>query len=386
MTIIALCCNSLTQKHYYNADILIPLHSRINHPYLRQWAKECTHLENSDIISYLIAALVPISYLPDRKGPTEQTSPQTTNGDTSKEKEEEQTNADRQGVKENGEDVDHTLMNHTQDGELNVASLHLDPLPQSASPVHQTANGGAVEIETNPPDPKTLKLAPLPPLRTESMQQLTTNILTQLVSARPDKTDGVASSAGDSSSVPAPSHTQAGNENGPVPKTEPHEVINDEFGVQELSVFAVNPDAKPTTTVERTLTSTAVTHSPLVSSSPSKLITSTRSAFTPVMAPSSLAMTTPNQASSPLKAGPPQTNPSKTQSETSVPDLASAMDSVSLGEFADAFMQGDTTNWYQRMRLLDHIEGVQEKVSLWMDSLEQQLEGGWVWGWGKMPW
>ena len=358
---------------------LFLLHSRINHPYLRQWAKECTHLENSDIISYLIAALVPISYLPERKEPTEQPLPQTTNGDSSKEKEEEQVNTDKQdGVKENGEDIDHTLMNHTQDGELNVASLHLDPLPQSASPVHQTANGGAVEMETSSPDPKTLKLAPLPPLKTESIQQLTTELLTQLVSARPGKTDGAPSSAGGTSSVPAPSHTQAGNENGPVPKTEPHEVINDEFGVQELSVFAVNPDAKPTTTAECTLTSTAVTQPPLVSSSPSKLIMSTRSAFTPVVAPSSLATTTIYPTSSPLKAGPPPTTPSKTQSETSVPNLASAMDSVSLGDFADAFMQGDTTNWYQRMRLLDHIENVQEKMSSWMDSLEQQLEGGWA--------
>ena len=48
---------------------------------------------------------------------------------------------------------------------------------------------------------------------------------------------------------------------------------------------------------------------------------------------------------------------------------------VTLNEFADAFLKGDVTNWYQRMALLDHIEAVQKKMAAWMDEVEKQLDG-----------
>ena len=48
---------------------------------------------------------------------------------------------------------------------------------------------------------------------------------------------------------------------------------------------------------------------------------------------------------------------------------------VSLGRFAEAFMKGDSTNWYQRMLLLDHVETVQDKVVEWLDQVEKELKG-----------
>ena len=51
------------------------------------------------------------------------------------------------------------------------------------------------------------------------------------------------------------------------------------------------------------------------------------------------------------------------------------MDTVTLGEFAEAFMHGDTTKWVNRMLLFDHVEAVQNKVTAWMELIEEQLEG-----------
>ena len=51
------------------------------------------------------------------------------------------------------------------------------------------------------------------------------------------------------------------------------------------------------------------------------------------------------------------------------------MEAVTLGEFAQAFIQGDKTNWFRRMKLLDHIETVQDNMQEWLDMLEKKLDG-----------
>ena len=51
------------------------------------------------------------------------------------------------------------------------------------------------------------------------------------------------------------------------------------------------------------------------------------------------------------------------------------MEAVTLGEFAEAFIQQDTTNWFRRMKLLDHIETVQDNMQEWLDMLEKKLDG-----------
>lgn len=289
----------------------LSLCSRINHPYMRQWAKECSHAGKKDISPYLISALVPISYTPD-------SLEQPTNGD-----------ARGNGI-HNGDDEDSHAHN---DNIVDLTTLQLDPLPHSVNESSCTTTTG--EALSGSPDPKTLKLAPLPPLKTEN---LTSDILTKSI-------DLSTATTGENSS-----HLIIDTK---VIKTEPHEVLNNEFGVQELSVFAVASERAQTPPHSK---NAHVSH-------------------TPINAPTPLTVTTLYPNSTPLTAGPPQTIPSKTLPVSSTPKLTSTMDSVSLEEFADAFMQGDTTNWYQRMKLLDHIESVQERVGMCMESIETQLEG-----------
>ena len=300
------------------------------------------------------------------------------------------------------------------DTPINVASLRLDPLPPTTSPGHLPTVGKTTSSEgpnESSPDPKTLKLAPLPPLKTEDLQQLTTEILKKSIQLSVSKlsmsnrntsktvktkddcgskdtvhtgesADNVAKGKLESSDV---SHSQS------KPKGDTHEVINDEFGVQELSVFALNSNNNSPSQINNGPSSHSRTLTSMESSS-------SRSAFKPVGTPTVLTsvggpLTTavPSTMSSmhssnttPLTVGPAQTIQSFTDVNSRSPRVSviasslsssSTMDSVSLGEFAEAFMQGDTTNWFQRMQLLDHIENIQEKVSTWMDMLDQQLEG-----------
>ena len=64
----------------------------------------------------------------------------------------------------------------------------------------------------------------------------------------------------------------------------------------------------------------------------------------------------------------------ETASSLSLPSHQS-MDTVRLSNFTEAFVNGDTTSWFKRMLLLDHIESVQDLLSRWMDSIESQLDG-----------
>ena len=51
------------------------------------------------------------------------------------------------------------------------------------------------------------------------------------------------------------------------------------------------------------------------------------------------------------------------------------LEAITLGQFAEQFLREDNSNWFRRMKLLDHIEAVQDKVQGWLDLIEQSLEG-----------
>ncbi len=279
---------------------------------MRQWAKECSHIGKEDISPYLISALLPVSLSPNRNDSPKQPT--------------------------NGVPCGNGVCNDTKEvvpsnsgAVINLNTLQLDPLPHLNENLCATGTG---DVATCSPDPKTLKLAPLPAIKKEN---LTTDKVTKSLSS-PTTNETNSSSSVDAKVV----------------KTEPHEVLNNEFGVQELSVFAVTSEQAKT---------------PPPTNTQSKPVT-----LTPIKAPTLVTVTTLYPNSTPLTAGPPQTVPSKSLPESFTPKLTSTMDSVSLEEFSDAFMQGDTTNWYQRMKLLDHIEGVQERVCSYMESIENQLE------------
>ena len=48
---------------------------------------------------------------------------------------------------------------------------------------------------------------------------------------------------------------------------------------------------------------------------------------------------------------------------------------VLLKDFTEAFVHGDTTNWFKRMLLLDHIESVQDSILSWVEHMEKEVDG-----------
>lgn len=48
---------------------------------------------------------------------------------------------------------------------------------------------------------------------------------------------------------------------------------------------------------------------------------------------------------------------------------------VLLNDFAEAFVKGDTTNWFKRMLLLSHIESVQDDIHRCLEQMERELDG-----------
>lgn len=188
-------------------------------------------------------------------------------------------------------------------------------------------------------------------------------------------------------------------------------MTDEEFGVSEVPVFAVEPDRSrqpmaslpqsstplstitlphPTSTPSQQPPPSSVhsqqphpssvhsqqPHAPSQphpssssahSQSPSSFSSSTQSAFKPVTTSNSS-----NRIASPSKPSS-KAEPSNGTSSSSFSQLG--MKAVTLGEFSEAFIQGDTTNWFRRMKLLDHIETVQDNVQAWLEMIEQSLDG-----------
>ena len=300
------------------------------------------------------------------------------------------------GPKDRRKKIHHSLSKYDD-----ISSLKLDPLPPCSSTVEATpimeesssSSSSRSTAANEAPDPTTLKLAPLPPLSTKDLYEITAAIVKSSL-ARGTPSSGSTSAE----SVPKVSHSGAVKS-----ETESSSLeITDEFGVQETSVFALEGSSlsegdvksKPKTKSQAFTNTTAGTFS---TCSPSKLISSANSAFRPVASPSkaltlnkSPSKLDANRSShivSPSKSDQPltnfelkpklATNPIYSQTLSSLEALKSesSMESVSIEEFSEAFMQADTTNWFQRMLLLDHIEDVQDKIAAWMASVDKQLDG-----------
>lgn len=273
---------------------------------------------------------------------------------------------------------------------IDVSSLQLDPLPRS-SPSPQLPP----TPPEDPPDPNSLQLAPLPPLTAEDQPPPPEQTRTS-PSEKEDKQD-----KGDAdSNVKTPHHPNVG-------AGVSLEVFNDEFGVQEMSVFAtsVNQYQVPATLECTNNVMQGEQPNPCIGSNPGRLISSARSAFRPVIvtlrdtsSAAAFSETTPQNTTTSARDNSKSANSAVTATANSaeqkpikaehdsvvkktlscLPATAkskSGMDSVTLGEFSEAFMKGDTTNWFQRMLLLDHIEAVQDKIRSWMEMIDKQLDG-----------
>lgn len=354
-------------------------------------------------MQYIMRSLLPVSY-PKQPASTDQDEKKTETTD-SKENEEtaERTDSATSAFSEDVavlEPAAFTSHNGTgaspkvKGGEstsspIDVSSLHLDPLPRSTPPpqlpqtrpLYDTAAEG-----DNPPDPKSLQLAPLPPLAAEDQPTAASEPQTDVPVAKREEGEG---------------EKDLNSHKAKAAATTSLEVFSDEFGIQEMSVFATTTGQPPK---QQQPTASEHTNRQAEPSS-GKLISSSRSAFRPVVikgrensAPtatnqSSQSTTTSasardssftcNNVAGSAAAMAESSSKVKSSGGIAVPALKglpsmskskSGMDSVTLGEFSEAFVKGDTTNWFQRMLLLDHIETVQDKIRTWMEIIDQQLD------------
>ena len=366
-----------------------------------------------------MTSLLPVSYQPETEGePSSQynleercddgsaqvVSPNHVNTITSS-----QNGVDQPTKEGPTNDMDHSHQ-PSSSATMNVSSLHLDPLPLRSSddPLPTSHSPLSSPPADFTPDPKTLKLAPLPPFTSDGVHQLPTKgnnskmkdaHMSPSYGSKADRGSHTPESAGSTqtTSTRAAAMTAAdgaseGEKEG-VAVGSDQEVFNDEFGIQETSVFAVNsnPSKESDTTNEHSRidnkSNTVLPASVIKTASPSKLISSFKSAFSPVARhntqnsghPSSKQTTVSSKAAVASSAAAEQ-SASTSQSQTlsslqSSLSSKSTMDTVTLREFTEAFMQGDTTNWFQRMKLFDHIEAVQDKVMAWMEIVDSQLDG-----------
>ncbi len=345
---------------------------------------------------------------------------------------------------------------------VNMAALSLVPLPppdtslvpHTLPPPLPPSSSSTISLEVTL-DPKSLKLAPLPPLNSDDLQTITSTIL----KPTPAQSTSISSTT-QTSSLEASVSTTSPSES--ALKAEPsyfspgilsektgvqtssssttgtgcsksiqfESVVSDvdlseEFGVQEMAVFAIekpnlqHPKGIRTDPENASLCAVQVP----VPLSPSKIPSSPRSAFKPVVPPStssssqlvtlladqstnsssqvrptvsfckpsvkpptssqaptiratpiSSSTTAPGRSSDvELTAG--RSNPISSQTSSSLGLGGGALETVPLGQFIEAFMQAEGGNWCQRMLLLDHIDAVQDKMAAWMDSLQKQLQG-----------
>ncbi len=249
---------------------------------------------------------------------------------------------------------------------------------------------------------ETLKLAPLPPLSKEDFNTLTSVTTEVLKNSLPQTTTAVSGNQSipvtDLVPVPA-SHSHGGSATTSIPpsitvqQTETMmEIMNeDEFGVSEVPVFAMEADnaeqkpclPQPSSSAAPLTISTSLSSTSLTSLVPcSGFSPSAQSAFKPITSKSNLLnnnVSTGISGITSLKPEPPQSKSvPDSGSHSPLQELSSkskGMEAVTLGEFAHAFMQGDMTNWFRRMKLLDHIEAVQDNVQAWLEMVEKKLEG-----------
>ena len=395
--------------------------SNPSHPYLKQWAKECSHLARDDLMSYLLATLQPVSYDSQsirRESPAgsstvspktlaegeelEDTKLNVVEDKDNKKKEDQESvdcslnakspkndsldpnsgvdikpksmiRSDDSTLLESGEtaaiaqdtkaeiqlqgsdaykevEVKVTVVQspvysarlsaEPEDGDwngkdrvkskraqhvsspINVATLSLDPLPPtksspSATPPSSTNDSPAID---STPDPHSLQLAPLPPLKNEDIHQLNEPLLRDTTAQSSGATKNLepvssqsltcteisVSRSDASTSTPETSFPIKRNSSSLVERSTSFDsVVSDVefthgFGIQETSVFAVEVQSgdKEAPRVElqhpktirngmesKAAVGRSVTHT---LPSPSKLKSAPHSAFKPVPVPTTI--------------------------------------------------------------------------------------------------
>ena len=447
---LSLTCNIVHMIVPLSIPLIFPCRNP-HHPYLRQWAKECAHLDKETLKNYLASALEPVAV--------------------------RVSDADEADELDGGE-----RKVAESSGELNVATIKKEPSGVTTGGNSEGMNFANGESSSTGPEASGHNTR----LSGGSVKM---SVVTQGASA--------SASAAQRNSRVSPVRSEAASntvESMVVPKAEPPPAnhssslepdINSEFGVQELSVFAVKDGDKmsskhtqnvspqqlgsPTPlslipalplSAQKTLTASGqsafkpvivspkqttippsasgtsspyhpktptCTSSQLTSLLTSPISTHPQSLVFPVqsLTPSPPLPSTPTIAPLTLSQGLPTTSKPASLSHTSsnitskqprdgassrqggsmdsakpcvtqlsrlslVPNvggdsifaetassLPAVPDSVPvlMKDFTEAFVRGDTTNWFKRMLLLDHIENVQESICNWLDDMERELDG-----------
>ena len=431
--------------------------SNPHHPYLKQWAKECSHYDRDTVLSYLMSHLLPVSYQPTNVPNLEDSSKQKNSSEQEGEEKVHDSNQilrassldgteNQDGTKSGDETGNHDgtksgdeTGNHdgtksgdgseNQDGSSKTSDTETkvkDNTPKrelrnstviqknavyctpkrSKSKLSPSTNvvtascGESARVQLDPLVPNNtdtsmadssgeknvnLKLAPLPPLSKEDLNALTT-VTSQVLKTSLHQT-GHSSGASDSErpipSLQSQDCLDMAITSGNATKTdrtlseEPGVIIvsDDEFGVSEIPVFAMEADtpSKPNLPQSGLTISVNTSYS---SPSPKSFSPSAKSAFKPVSSKSNLisvgkSTSFPSISSLNFESMP------KSTTTSALRELSSKLgiEAVTLGEFSEAFMRGDTTNWFKRMKLLDHIEVVQDNVQAWLEMIEKKLEG-----------
>jgi len=165
------------------------------------------------------------------------------------------------------------------------------------------------------------------------------------------------------------------------------EIINqDEFGVSEVPVFAVDPNIilhppKESPLQPSTVTIPAITltlGNSGTTPSPGSFSPSSQSAFKPVPGTTTSRSSPENSKASP---DPVLASSSGSQAQLEAPKKKAPVmppfreKPVTLTKFSETFLKGD---WFLRMKLLDHIEEVQDNMEAWLDGIERKLAGNGV--------
>lgn len=430
----------------YVEFVYIAIYSNPQHPYLKQWSKECSHYNKDDIMSYSMVQLLPVAQQPDEGQEVtqqqEMTGQAVAEQDTIMKEEVEsgKGNGGDEGIVNTAETHPGSLV---EEGEEEIAckrKLRTSTLvqkqamyvsPRRTRRCKECPSGDdATELERDDDAIREVSSSSSPPplpLSSAATVEEESNVK-PLLSLSQASLPSITSHVTDNSSGPS-STLQATNTNmmstGPIvivsaassdvqqnsiKLTEPKEVepgeeelmeiiSQDEFGVSEVPVFAMEADrqprlparylpplsvmATPTGAARLPNTDCGSSGSNGVAISTTSFSPSVQSAFKPVVAAStkpsphkiistSAGINTnalgPNLS---LNSAPTVT----TVAEASLPPSLPRIEPVTLGEFSEAFLQGDTTNWFRRMKLLDHIEAVQDNVQAWLDLIGKKLTG-----------
>ena len=384
---------------------LVSIHSNPHHPYLKQWSKECNHCDLDSKMSYTLKHLR--SLLAQSSNLTEREDDDGGVGGA-------HTSSMLSGAE--GSESTAAMEERTDKSPVNICDLRTS---QSAAcdPAELSLEGVSSRDKTPNSSSSSSSSSAAAAAAAAATAAVSCAMGGSGISTGALPSTGASSGVAavpPASSIPptdaclpgaSPADPRACGRDGPPPGHQPlpprsgtvdgrsepaqeelMEIISqDEFGVSEVPVFAVDPNKilhppkeSPPQLSVCTVTVPAITlrlGSGGTTLSPGSFSPSSQSAFKVV--PGTTARSSPESSKSspvPVQAAGGQIQPEAPKRKTS-PLHLSDVKPATVTKFSEAFLKGDSTNWFLRMKLLDHIEEVQDNMEAWLDGIERKLAG-----------